>query len=318
MDSNGESGQTENTTSLATGTTTEPVVTSGSGASSGANLNCAADSVCISEVLGGWDGPGLVTVAASGTEPACPTGSELGFQMFSEAQAEPAVCDCSCGAVGEVVCSGEMRIHDGDECPVVGMMNLEVGETCSPFPPAFDPAHYWSLETSVDEGGCEPTTAVVFPPVVAETRLDVCFGGAEEGECEGGVCLPGDNIGEARHCVWAPGDLACPDDTGLSDRLLGYAGFEDNRGCLDCTCASPEGSCRARAELFSSADCAPGTEQGVVAWDGRDSCVLATEGVSSAQLVFDPDPAAECIPSEPQPTGSVVQLQPTTFCCSPN
>ncbi len=317
-ESDSDSDQTGSSGGSLPGTTVDGAdTTSGSGASSGAPQDCARDSACIFDAPAGWEGPGLVALSPPGREPTCPSGSEPGFQMLSEPSADPAACECSCGPVEAVVCDGRVRAHNGAECPVIGAMNFGIDETCAPFPPTFDPSHHWSLETWVDAGGCDPTTETMLPPITVETQIDVCLPGPGGEACEGGVCLPEVNA-EARHCVWAPGELPCPHGTGFSEKLLGYGGYDDMRGCLDCSCSSPEESCRASAELYSSADCAAGTQSGVVAWEGRGSCVPAIEEVSSARLVFDPDPQATCDPSEPEPVGSVVPREQMTFCCSPN
>lgn len=313
--SGGETGQSESSGGSTPGTTTEQGDTTSSG-SGNVSEDCPRGLECASNAPSNWEGPALVTLSTPGSEPACPAGFELGFQMFSEVSANPAICECSCGPAEEVVCDGRMRIHTGEDCPALGTMTSEVAGTCADFPPAFDPAHHWSLETWVGAGGCEPTTNTTIPEVKTAARLDVCLPGPESRGCVGGVCL-NQVSAEARHCVWTLGDVPCPDATDLPEKLLGYSGYEDTRDCLDCACGSPDESCRATAELFSSTDCAADTQTEVVTWDGLGSCVPALAEVVSVRLAFD-SVTTTCAPSEPLPVGGLVPIQQTTFCCSPN
>jgi hypothetical protein len=127
--------------------------------------------------------------------------------------------------------------------------------------------------------------------------------------CSGGQCVPSTGAPYADACVWAEGDTTCPG--GFSDRYLFHADVDDTRGCSECTCGKPTGTCGGSITLTDGCGNLP-LAYGSVTPGGacKDIGNTIPKGAK-----YSPEIDAECEASGGEAEGEATPTGTITFCC---
>jgi len=269
----------------------------------------------------GWTGPVVVHDSALGGVALACEGEfavDTGV-VYASLQAEPAVCDCSCGEPqGSVRCRPHFEMHIEADCQGTSFASLDPlnNSGCSswsqPGVSSFQSVNVTELDINVTEGvECLGSLEETIPGAVWQEALTMCGAMVEPVECSSGtLCLGAPpeafNLG---FCVFQEGNVTCPG--GYPNRLLRYASFDDTRGCGACSCGAPSGfSCDWSFVISDDAVCTetPLSSTGCVSFDvaggaiwWRNTSVLS---------------GGECAPSGGEPLGAANPASPVTVCCA--
>lgn len=242
------------------------------------------------------------------------------LEAFSELSAPAAVCDCTCGPLGNAECGpASVDRHAGEVCGGAVQNTLDLDPGCNQIG-----GLGWASNTSfffdapaVEGGGCVPLPSLELVPAGFLTRHLACEGARAAEGCEPGrLCMPRpDDPYHPRVCVLAEGDVECPEAGAYVERTLLYRDIDDERGCEPCACAVPSVPCEGTALVLSTAlDCSSG--QAPVPPDG---CVGGLGGPAILGALFVPGEVPgelECEPAVVVPTGDAAGTEPVTFCCA--
>ena len=273
----------------------------------------------------GWSGP-VATADSDPLEPAspCPEPFEdLAVEAFDDLIAEPADCGCTCGDATDVICDqtgtlvnfGAPEDCSGAEVDSTNIIN----GGCVAAPIAA--GHHMRLEPVeiLDTGMCDPIASMELEEPSFATRVMACTTPLMEGfACDD---MPGLGcLAEAieaplsdRLCIWQEGEHECPEDSEYVAARVLHAGFDDERGCTDCTCDSPVGFCdNASVTAYSSSNCTTGVT-GLATGEGF--CTQVSAATASARYLAG-TPTAFCPPSTVEPTGEAIPNGPVTLCCT--
>jgi len=322
----GETVDTGPTTGPGSADATGPGPSDSSGPSEeGSTGAVACAGSCVAPAMGDWTGPFRLEISdLDDPVPDCGDGWDLalGTEFFAGIVAPPATCECSCGDAEGVSCTGATRIlrrypNPGCMGPATSMLAL-LPANCASWPAPGISNNYWQTDGDVpmpEGGSCLPAVSSSVEDAVFSTRYTLCGEGEPpEGACgEGGQCV---NATQRPLCVMAEGDLECPGD-GFEFKLVVSTGLTDTRGCSDCSCDDPEGTCSAAGSLLLNT----GTCNVPAVGDfgvGGNSCPGAPGPIRSARYPESaaPEPTTSCTPSQPSPTGDVTGTGTTTLCCS--
>jgi hypothetical protein len=275
-------------------------------------------------VPSGWTGP-IEVYLGSGPPPQCDTGYDGGRVNGSASfDASPAQCGCACGPAAGLACSSptvsfyRAALCDGSPCET---QQFEAGACGAIGPGCLTQLSSASILPSVVvDGGCPPQPTIDVPDATWGSGIAGCMaGGATQQGCSpGAVCVPKAMTPfEPRLCVSAPGDgIPCP--AVYTNQTVYYEGFQDNRGCTQCSCGLPTLSCFASLQVYSSGDVT--CSGGVIAVVSSVQSCGPFNGVTPtdpAELTLDPPDAATCLPSAVASTGAANPSSAVTFCCQP-
>jgi hypothetical protein len=153
-------------------------------------------------------------------------------------------------------------------------------------------------------------------PARVAMRWTLCGEPTSAGACGSGeTCAPSPAPFEEQVCIWSEGEHDCPSE-GFTARELVYAGFDDQRGCAECSCGEMAGTCGGPLRLWGANSCPEGGIEDILTTQVGD-CVLYD--AQSAKLVDDalePNDDVACPPSAPEPIGEVVPTGTVTVCCA--
>ncbi|WP_437971843.1 hypothetical protein WMF04_22230 [Sorangium sp. So ce260] len=316
----------------------------GGGAGGGDETACAGD--CVSPAPLGWFGPALLWYGPPDQAPDCPAEApNVGYEGFADLAPAPLACAaCLCDPPASASCqlplgwSAHATTCAGD---IPGSV-----ETAFAAPEAWDGACTAAnaIPAGQDCGGqpCVQSLSVEAPSVLVsatctarvdepppparldpwQTRALACLPGAYT-ECpdDRSTCMPSPGEpgvpppGGFLTCIFHEGDVTC--ESPYLDRHVFYEGVEDSRGCSACGCGEPEGaSCTIMASVYSDGACAETLVSAVVS-STTPFCGVPPPGVAlgskSAEVVA-VDPGS-CTPSGGEPTGELMPVEPSTFCC---
>ena len=256
------------------------------------------------EVPASWQGPAYLAPAQSPCPDDWPTAVVEGGESLT---VQPPDCGCNCGSP-QVSCTGNVGLHlySGANCQTPSWMGaVPLGCSADPSGQTVSVSAANGLALS---GTCPNAQGTVsnMPPVGFDGPVAACGEAAVGTGCGAGVCAP---PAGAALCVYAEGDLSCPD--GFSNGTLVYTGWQDTRDC-DCSC-SPEGSCDATVTLYGQGNGCTGQS---VSFPADGNCftfsnVTFTEWSNVTATPSNPT----CGQPQTSPTGEVVPIDPVTICC---
>ncbi|MCC6558219.1 MAG: hypothetical protein IT372_35185 [Polyangiaceae bacterium] len=278
----------------------------------------------------GFDGPALLWFGPPEDVPVCPTRAPqpvyLGHADLDTSNECPP-CECS-----EPVCvlpSG--AVASSLSCPGGGVTTsyslASASGECTPLAPAPpDPLGSVSIEP-VTVLPCEP----VVPPVPAGGKMPswgtiakACAGEVVDTVCNDPrlTCVPTAAPPPAgfRQCIawYHGGEPTCPTD--YPDSFTFYGGVDEQRGCSACECTQLfPNQCEAQVLFYEDAACADllGSMPAFTVPSCHDGMGPGA-AIGSIQVTMAPDSEpGSCLPSGGVPTGQVVPVEPTTFCCQP-
>lgn len=262
---------------------------------------------CISAAPEDWRGPVFVAMTAVADPiPSCLVGAQL-LEAFSGLDAPVHTCMCECGGG---VCSGELECGMDPACAdaAAGCADVEP-DTCTALPEGTT-----SVVFSTASLACTGMTMPSIPEASFATRVIGCAAATEE-PCDAGFCAnPNVAPFDSGPCVWIDYDTDCPGEPYTQKQLL-YRGFDDQRECSTCGCASAGGGQCGGAgdllELHGSEACdAPVGMIAPAGWSCAD-----TTGATHVRFV--PESAGGCeISEQSTASGEVLPTGPITLCCA--
>lgn len=309
------------------GSTTMQPSSSSSGVESSATLDtsttlgepsCVAQGLtCVPVAPAGFSGPFAWLERPADAPLACPAPFERELvEAFSELSAPAASCECECGPIGSAGCGDAAVTRLATTCVSAVQETQDLVPGCNQVGGAGWPSSSsFHFDAPAKEGGCIPQPTVGLDPAAFLTRHLGCAGAFSTAGCEPDeLCAPppGDPL-QARWCVWQDGDAQCPAGD-YAERTLLYRGFQDQRGCQQCTCTLPEGPCDGTSMvLYSSTNCSTGPH--VVA---PDTCLGGFGGPNITGILHvGGTPPTACESGTVVPIGDAAGIDPVTFCCTP-
>lgn len=315
-----ETGGSDNTSADFEGTTTSEA-TGGQASQGTEDVQCRDGRSCVSPPEGGWQGPALVVTDS--TVPSCPEAfPDTVRTVFSDLQAPPAECDCSCGAAQGATCAPYELTYfapTDTECDSpLGSFEVDTVPLfdCT-LPIGIDTDQRWQLLGGDVLGSCEPTAASDVEEATWAQTSAVCAGAFEN--CVGGICAPATSASEGQLCVWMEGETACPAGSDFSERNLHYSDFSESRDCSECSCEL-EGKCGGEVFLNAQFGCSGTTGlevYGMSVPGNGDKCSLITDSPIEAARAQSVSVDPSCLPSGGEPVGEASPTSPLTFCCVP-
>lgn len=268
------------------------------------------------EIPAGWVGPVVIAEGAS-DEPTRACAGAFGahaFARYADFRAPAAECGCSCGEALGTSCPDASLIQTSAHC-LVSEDTITLEQGCNDVPNVA--GEDWRVSVPAPQGGaCAAEATAVVPPVGLGRHIVACgpTHGATRGCGADETCVPASDDG-APWCVWAEGEMACPD--GFPARQFAFGDVDDTRGCTQCSCGEPEGDCDMGAVFLTGLDNACGVIQGspFLALDAGE-CGHFGGNLLSVDVSQAPMPDVACEPSIVQPTGSVIATDTVTVCCS--
>lgn len=274
----------------------------------------AAGYHCVAEAPAGWAGPLIVFDGPDSAVPSCPNTMANSLVDGHRGLIAPAAHTCSACTCGAGTAPCENFVYAGTDCYDLETLPLTAG-SCLTVGASYTQARLVSSFYSGD-ATCAANQAVATRPEPSwQAKVRAC--GAPSllrTGCESGsVCAPeAPTPFEARTCIMAEGDVACPSGPYSAKRAIA-ASLEDTRDCSACVCASDEaGDCQGTIELYTSTNCT-GTPNSVTMPDGA----VCRTNPGSVKLV---NAAAKptCKPkSGGDPIGAITAAGVTTLCCVP-
>lgn len=316
--------------------------------------NCkAAGYSCIAAVPLGWQGYFTLYDGPGAQDPGCPMDQpKSAYTGNAGLMSSPAQCSCTCNPpTGEKCVQPDLILTDqtcgnGGFCggTLTGPTQANV---CSD---TQMPAHYYlggqttcgpnANMTCSSQTGQPCNVSVVAPPATVNsgsctanpvvTKLPPVSWSAVGEACNGGaVVTTGCNNGlqcmqkpaapyVAGECIMSSGDVPCPPGV-FSQKHTFYLSTSDTRGCTNCGCQSSSGgTCSATMTIYSQAGCAGAQLGNVQSSSCLNFAANSNPSVSVGVIAtFSAIAGSSCPTTGGQPLGSVVETNPTTFCCVP-
>jgi hypothetical protein len=180
--------------------------------------------------------------------------------------------------------------------PAGGCSNISTQDT------AFDVT---AGELQVNGATCDPSSFENVPPPAWQTSVRSCESAGGEGCGVGGSCVP--ELDEPL-CIWIPGDTDCPVGP-YEVQVVFHETIADGRGCTECSCAGPTGTCAGSVSLAYNS-----CQVGIGSIDVGKCGSFNTSPAQAGYLMEIDDPG--CAPEGGDPTGQAVAEDPVTFCCT--
>ncbi len=275
---------------------------------------------CIDVAPEGWEGPFAWLERPLRLEPApCPAPwDQLSTEVFSDISAPAAQCTCECGDLLGASC-GPVAVehHAQDDCTGSLLHSMEFSEGgCEFLTPDWGGGGGYSFASPAVVGGtCIPNADAQIQEASFLTRHRACVADVDSSGCAAEqrcAPTPQDPL-HPRYCIWQDGDVPCPEGSAYSEHERLFRDLDDARGCEECTCTPPDGTCTG-ATLFvgtSAPACTPGP--GVAA----DGCVAGPGANVNALIYSQGTPPTACEPAIVVPTGDASGAEPVSFCCTP-
>jgi hypothetical protein len=271
--------------------------------------------VCVEPPPAQWSGPVAIIEGAPGDPaPSCDAGfPEHELTAFDELSAPNPVCTCSCTAPANVTCTSATLIRAffaGCFNPTDTYSNVSSCQNIS------GGSGLWLATGNVPNNlSCTPSFTSNVPNASFASRFTMCGGASSFGVCDGEneSCVPKPAAEtDGRVCIYATGDLMCPDNSAYTERSVYYDGFTDTRECTTCTCGAIVAQCSGTLMLANS-PC--GGQLGVNTTLSAGSCTNVTFDPASASSWNQTGSTASCPSSGGAPTGSAAPVDPVTVCC---
>ena len=273
---------------------------------------CAGN--CAPEVPAGFSGPVLV-YAGEGEASACPaTAPAVAADLYADLQAPAAQCSCECGDAENVSCGAATLREHGNTClqPIVNpdTWTLNPG-ACVPYASSSTALNVFAPTLQTAGGSCDPSFSQTIPETGWAQTVRLCDALVTDDACDADAsCSSAPTDDFDRVCVYVEGEASCPEE-GWTQRQVVHAEVVDDRGCSECSCGAPSGTCGGTVSLTQNS-CGGGAVLVGSVNAGSCSAGLSTNG-NRAQYV--PEPQASCSPSGGAPTGTATPTGPVTLCC---
>jgi hypothetical protein len=300
----GEAGDGDGDTGEEASTSAE----TGDGDTGGA---CGAGMVCADPVPAGWSGPVVVSEDAGAVE--CPSEfPSLVQELHAGLSADSAECGCECGQPSDGIACSATLFEDDPGCDQnVFMADQWALDQADCIDIATDTTAFRVVagELQANDSSCEAIASENVPEPSWETNTAACQVSNPDSCSVGGTCQPDT---AASLCIWVEGDTDCPAGP-YETQIVRYLGVEDTRGCSECSCGSPEGSCGGDVELLTSGCGIMGVLEGKVDVDAgcADINEVPTFAEYKAQVVD-----AACPANGGETVGEALPASPVTFCCT--
>jgi hypothetical protein len=280
----------------------------------GERIGCDDDEVCTPTAPAGWSGPSAIYRGAD-APPDCPDElPTIAFEANDDLVAPAPTCTCSCGKVTNAVCRTVVR-ENGTQC-----LNLQfnlpswnvTGNQCLSISTNATALRSDQPILDTSNASCSVNPGENVPNAAFATRVKGCELPEPAGACEDdGQCLPvaPDPWGEV--CIYAEGDYACPAGP-FSERTLLHTDFEDTRGCTDCSCTDPTGTCSGTVRYQSAC---VGDLIGIYASGPVGTCQTMLTAPNA--VLYQSQMTVSCQPEGGAPEGQATPTNPITLCCMP-
>lgn len=313
-----------------------------------ADPQCQPAFTCAPVVPAGWVGPIEFWQASN---PATAPNCDLGYGGTRDGQGglatpPPAMCGCSCRAMGQT-CSRAGSLFQQTDCAgVCATVTPDPNGACTAVPAGTcgSEGSFELASAPTPSGGtCLATPSTTLPPLTWATSDRVCaYSGLLDspGGCTTGArCVRAPAGGASGYgttaCVYStmdPPPTTCPAGYAARAPVTYYAGATETRGCVaSCTCSGTpsNGSCSGTIDLygnFPDAGCtgahdtyaaggAPVCQCFGQAQCGANDLVVLNNAPGFVQANYTVTPGTCGAPAQPLPTGTAVPATPTTVCC---
>lgn len=263
----------------------------------------------------GWQGPFAISVSdPPDPNQACAQGWTEHVYAWRELHADPATCGCSCAPAGGS-CNVTASYFADSGCTDMNASGSSSGDCKDMY--TGQGHDYVSVSGTAIGASCTPVpTTMVPPPTWTEGAL-LCAPPLGDA-CGGGTCLPATPTGfDARWCITAEGEQACPDAT-YSQPLVVHRNVTDSRTCSTCTCnVQGAATCPGHVDQFGAILCPNFLPAADLAVGGgcQASGVGSLDGWSFA---YDGTPPTYgCAGSGSVAIGDALAADPMTICCTP-
>lgn len=274
---------------------------------------CDAGEVCIPDAPVGWSGPSAVYRGAE-PPPSCPaTLPTIGVTASADLIAPEADCGCECDDAQGYTCTNTVREQgqsdcllpifnadswtlDSGECQTMSTGSIVFGSTT----PALDTAGA-SCAPNANEFVTEPSWGM---------NVQGCDVPEDAPSCDGGLCTATPTDPYEAVCIHVEGDAMCPEGP-YSEREVVYTGIADDRGCSECSCGEPAGTCNGNVYFQSTCGTLP------VLYESGPAGGCIDVGQVPGAVSYSAQPDVTCAPSGGTPTGAAEGTGPITLCCLP-
>lgn len=258
---------------------------------------CGMGESCL-VVPDGWSGLVQLRVAEDGCERPM-------FQGASSYEGEWS-CACACETTETSDCTDApvtLELFNEADCSGVPAWTETLTQACQDFGYIDFYRVHAASELPV---ACNATSTVQGREILAlgsQVGCQVPQGAA----CEGGTC----QSTEAPSCVFADGDLPCPD--GFPQRSVLFGGFDDGRACSECGCEATA-PCGGQFVLHTDLD---GCSEPSSVFFPFGTCSGSTSLVRGARIIEqEAEPSVQCETEAGVPMGEIEPTLPTTVCCA--
>jgi hypothetical protein len=273
---------------------------------------CAEEETCTPGAPSGWSGPAVVHRGEN--PPECPSEFPLdGFTAHDQLVANDASCTCSCGDADGFSCSTTVR-ENAQSCVNLyfGASWSLAGGQCTTISTSSTAMRSDAATLDLTGASCPEESSENVPEAQFSLDLKGCEPPRVPAACEDdGLCLPAPAAPYGELCVYTEGDVACPAGP-YSERSVAYTGIDDTRGCTDCTCDTPTGTCGGTVRYISGCGGGLGVLHGQTP---PGDCISMNS--SPAAVSYTPDPDLSCQASGGVPEGEANPADPITLCCMP-
>jgi hypothetical protein len=304
------SGETSDSTAAETGAQTQGTDTGDTEDTDA--LACSDGRTCTPAPPDGWSGPAVVHQGEVPSD--CPDAfPDESFVAFDQLVADDPTCTCSCGSVTGATCNTVVRenahscvsLHFGQSWP------LADDDGCIPIETSHTALRSDTPTLDVSNASCSAEPGEEIPEAEFQLSVKGCAARDPGDTCEaGGTCLPEAVDPYDEVCIYAEGDLACPAGP-YSQRSLVHSSFEDTRGCSDCSCDPPTGSCSGSVWFWPACNIIiPPSSSGPAG-------TCQTMDTSPNGVSFGAEFEVSCQASSVSPHGEASPVEPITICCLP-
>lgn len=276
----------------------------------------------------GWQGP-LAIFTGRGNPlpavPACPDRYDVAIEGKGEPLAPPGACTCACELTSAAPCAGPtVTFYEEDTCTTpCGTANQVVpsrnGSTgCVAWVNGNCPGSKWAKIADAKPGGsCTPEQAGLPVPHSWAAELRLCAAKSDvQATCPAGT-LPAPSTGfpyePNNYCIARRSAGECPPTYPRQRTFFDGSQVKDTRGCKDCVCGPPTGTCGGTVTTVDT----PGSCSGGIT---SHSVPAACSEVKSSNNGFgydhkDAGGPVSCTPSGGGSDGTFEPISPITVCC---
>jgi hypothetical protein len=270
---------------------------------------------CVPVAPDAWEGPVLVYEGTAESVPTCPTSMALTrLEANVGTPTGSHTCeDCSCGPATGITCSTTITQYNTSSCTDQLEPTMPLGATCLTTATNVDSVR---IDMTPSGGSCAVQGgAPKLDPISWPSTIKACGAPSllADGCAAGELCAPeAATPSKARHCIWKTGEDACP--SAWPERVIAYAGVDDNRTCTGCGCTAPTRQCTGSVRYYSSSNqgCSGSSALSPI----PTTCMVVKD--RSGLVLVAADGSGSCgVSGQATPSGEVTGKDPSTLCCLP-